>query len=116
MLIKILILVFTINAMIPASFAMGGMVDCKMGMTDSSMATGDNDLMSSAIDDMTCAMHDLEANCQNQCFDSCMLNLASFPIHSAEQQFVHSTFSKLLFKHVYFYQIVLPVNTPPPLV
>ena len=102
--------------MIPASFATAGMADCKMEMTDMSMVAGDNNSMSMVADDMTCAMHDSEVNCQNQCFDSCMLNLASFPIHSTEQQFVHGTFSKLLFKHVYFYQIVLPVNTPPPLV
>ena len=98
------------NATISSAFAVQGMKDC--GMMDS------NSMLMSASDanDMKCEMPE-EMSCDmTQCVSSCSLSIPPVLPFAGSLSFFATGRLQYHNSLVYFYSVVHPVNTPPPLV
>ena len=110
---RILILIFMFNAfMLPVSAVES---TCKM-MGDSSSTMMQNMAISDKQSDMSCEMHEGVACNSTECVSSCAISIIPLPFSSnnplinvAGNLQAHAVFA-------YFYNIVLPIKTPPPLV
>ncbi len=113
MLLRVLILIFAFNSIVPSAMAVDSVSGCQMDMEKSSMV-----MDSISMTDMAnCAMHDIQQGCESvHCNDvSCMIN--SIPILSDTQMvFLPDVAALPQGKVAHFYKIVLPIQTPPPLV
>ncbi len=88
---------------------------CKM-MGDSSSTMMQNMAIPSDQSDMSCDMHEGVACSSTECVSSCAISIIPLPfsgnnslINFADNLQAHADFA-------YFYKIVLPIKTPPPLV
>ena len=112
-MLRILIILFALNAFAPPAMA----VDCDM-MHEMDMSSMSHDMTEHNMlgHEMSCEM-DQDNPCSSvQCITGCAAN---FPLPSLDdnKSFVIDLFGKLLKDNLLsLYEIVLPVNTPPPLV
>ena len=112
-MIRILTLIFMLNTfMLPVSATEN---TCKM-MDGSSSAMMQNMTTTDKQSDMSCEMHDGVSCNSTDCVSSCAISIIPLPfsgnnslINVANNLQAHAGFA-------YFYNIVLPIKTPPPLV
>ena len=110
---RILILVFMFNAfMLPVSAAESA---CKM-MGDSSSTMMKNMAISNDQSDMSCDMHGDVACATIDCVSSCAISITPLPLSEIKLLINVAGSPKIYSGFVYFYKIVLPIETPPPLV
>ncbi len=108
---RLLILIIALNAFIPPVFATGG---CDMMDESNSMMMSASQTMS----DMDCCEDVAKACASSACASDCAATTAPSLLTSECQKNItvaghHSPIQSGL---AYFYKIILPVNTPPPLV
>ena len=108
---RLLILIFALNAFITPVSAMGV---CEM--MDGSNPAMMTSSMSGAMADMDCGM-DAEMSCASvDCATSCATATISQLVSEKQSFFIVAGNHQPLAGFAYFYKIILPVNTPPPLV
>ncbi len=112
-MIRILIFIFALNAMaLPASAT----VVCKMLDKSDSVLVGSSYVSSATQITMSCDMHDAESVCSAvQCVDSCATNITPIAFSNIED-FSLTLGLQPQVGFTFFYQLFLPVKTPPPLV
>ncbi len=113
MLVRLLALIFTFNTLFfSTAFATGMAGDCKM-MSKTEQQTASTLLSESSSH---CNTQDMQKDCDPaHCITTCIIS--SIPLITDTQiLFLPDVAGKPPGKMAYFYQITLPVKTPPPLV
>ncbi len=108
---RLLIFIIALNAFITPVSAMGV---CEMmdGSNPAMMAAPISDAMA----DMDCGM-DAETTCASvECISSCSTATVVQLVLEKQTFFIVASNHQPLAEFVYFYRIILPINTPPPLV
>ncbi len=112
MLHKFFIFLFLFNAIIPSAFAMQGASGCGMVMEESNQS-----LMPHSTVAMDCEMMEKPSCSIFQCATNCTPSITPLIIHSQEQLSISFDSSTCPQSNLaYFYSIIYPVSTPPPLV
>lgn len=113
MLLRVLVLIFAFNALIPSALAMGDKCNCmEMADTDSAMV-----IMSHGDSGMTCNMPDMDKSCSEAlCASGCLTSTTSVVPYDSAINIPSVSTAQPLFEVAYFYQIYPSINTPPPLV
>ena len=117
-MIRLLILILALNTfMVPASAARScGVMDGSnnsMSMSTMSMSSS----KTSMIDmDMSCEMPDGTTCSSIQCVSSCSAAIIPLPSFQKQITLIVAGRSQYQTGLAYFYTLILPVNTPPPLV
>jgi hypothetical protein len=112
MLLRVLVLIFAFNALIPSALAMGVKGNCmEMADTDSAM------IMPHGDSGMTCNMSDMDKGCSEAlCANGCLTSTTSVVPYDSAINIPSVSTAQPLFEVAYFYQIYPSINTPPPLV
>jgi hypothetical protein len=120
MLHRFLVLIFAFNIIMPSAFAAGTMSGCDMdSMKESSSLMGSmaSSSMIDTMSDMSCSMDDGTPCSVLECIGSCsasivpqLLSENSHPLVLVAGRHKPDT------GFAYFYKIVHPIHTPPPLV
>ena len=88
---------------------------CKM-MGDSSSTMMQNMAISNDQSDMSCDMHEGVACNSTECVSSCAISIIPLPFSGNDSLINFAANLQAHAGFAYFYKIVLPIKTPPPLV
>ncbi len=110
-MIRLLILILTLNAFMVPAIAKG-----TCGVMDESNAMMMSSSIMSTSSDMSCEMSDGTMCSSIQCISSCAASI--IPLTSSDLLLPLNVAGHRQFQAglAYFYTIILPINTPPPLV